>query len=236
MLENGLTYVGTLRKNKAEIPKQLQASRSRPEHSSIHVFADKLTLVSYVSKKNKAVLAISTQHHSAVVEGEKSKPEIICYYNDTKGGVDTLDQLISTFTVKRKSRRWPMVMFYNMIDVAGVAAYVIWLTNKPQWKISSHQSRRRLFLIQLGTDLVEEYIKRRVQQKRFLRKSAYRCLVTLGYIDPKERTQNTTPSSKGRCYLCPRGQDRKTSRECSSCGNKVCYEHVTPNFLCDECL
>ncbi|GFU52446.1 zinc finger protein [Nephila pilipes] len=32
----------------------------------------------------------------------------------------------------------------------------------------------------------------------------------------------------GRCYICPRAKDRKTSRWCNNCGKNVCGEHSVP--------
>ena len=47
-------------------------------------------MVSYVLKKNKAVILFSTMHHSIsiVEEDPKKSPEIIKFYNETKIGVD----------------------------------------------------------------------------------------------------------------------------------------------------
>lgn len=53
----------------------------------------------------------------------KKKPEVIQYYNKTKGGVDTMDQMVRTYSCKRRTQRWPMVLWYNMLDVATLNAY-----------------------------------------------------------------------------------------------------------------
>ena len=60
LLQNGLTLVGTVRvrKNKTFIPPTCLPLRSREEKSSIFAFQQKSTLVSYVPKKNKAVLLL----------------------------------------------------------------------------------------------------------------------------------------------------------------------------------
>lgn len=50
--------------------------------------------VSYIPKRGKNVLLISTRHWEAeVTEGEKKKPEMIMFYNKHKGGVDNLDKV-----------------------------------------------------------------------------------------------------------------------------------------------
>lgn len=51
-------------------------------------------------------MSCSTMHHSNTI-GKTNKPEIIEFYNETKSGVDALDQKCVT----RRTRRWPMAIF-----------------------------------------------------------------------------------------------------------------------------
>jgi len=77
------------------VPKEFLSNRSRQEFSSLNGFLKNCTLVSYVSKKRKAVILLSTMHHAPNVASDKiMKPEIILDYNMTKGEVDTYDQMI----------------------------------------------------------------------------------------------------------------------------------------------
>ena len=100
------TLVGTIRQNKKEIPPELQPDTHRPEQSSIFCFDRQLTLVSYVPKKAYAVILLSSLHHGqTIVDEEKKKLEIILYYNNTKGGVDRMDQMVQTYSCKRKAKR-----------------------------------------------------------------------------------------------------------------------------------
>ena len=160
---------------------------------------------------------------------EKKKPEIICFYNETKGGVDNFDHLVSLTSCKRKTSRWPLVLFYNMIDTAGIAAFIIWLCNFPQWEAKVH-NRRRLFLMQLGQSLVKEHVQRRASDTRKLKKAPIQALVTLGYLDPHEKAKNVTDGHRMRCYMCPRSSDRKYARSCNDCGAKVCPAHSNEVF------
>jgi hypothetical protein len=69
-------------------------------------FTADCTLLSYVPKKGKSVLAISAMHHDEVIDVEtrdKLKPEVITFYNRSKCGVDLLDQLCATYDVSRNS-------------------------------------------------------------------------------------------------------------------------------------
>ncbi|KAJ8394926.1 hypothetical protein AAFF_G00040490 [Aldrovandia affinis] len=113
LLEKNLTIVGTLRQNKADIPPVMKKSKSREVHSSEFGFNGNMTMVSYVTKKGKAVVLLSTMHDDKAVDDKsvKKKPEMIQYYNKTKGGVDTMDQMVRTYSCKRRTRRWPMVLW-----------------------------------------------------------------------------------------------------------------------------
>ena len=92
-----LTAVLTIRKNKREIPKEFLEIKKRPTCDSMFGFREKLTLVSYISKsksKKKNVVLISSMHQDKKIDeatGGDKKPEIISFYNSTKGGVDAVD-------------------------------------------------------------------------------------------------------------------------------------------------
>lgn len=87
LLERKLTYVGTVRKNKTFIPPKLLTVKKLPLYKSTFAFNNIATLVSYISHKNKAAILISTMHKDDAVDeiGSKKKPEIVSYYNSTKG-------------------------------------------------------------------------------------------------------------------------------------------------------
>jgi len=58
-----------------------------------------------------------------VEETQSAKLEIIKYYNQTKGEVDTMDKMLAEYTV---ILRWPLAIFYNTIrNVNGLAFYII---------------------------------------------------------------------------------------------------------------
>jgi hypothetical protein len=54
-------------------------------------FHDDVTLVSYVPKKNRAAIALSTEHSDSKVGDEVShKTDVIVHYNATEGGINTM--------------------------------------------------------------------------------------------------------------------------------------------------
>ena len=116
-----------MRKCKREIPECMKASKSRETKTSTFGFNDQITMVSYVLKKNKSVIMLSTMHHDINIDEEdpKMRPEIIKFYNKTKIGVDLVDQMVQTYTCRRQTRRWPLNLFCNLLDIAALNAYTV---------------------------------------------------------------------------------------------------------------
>jgi hypothetical protein len=112
LLKNKITILGTIRKNRKEVPASFSTYKNRELFSSLFAFTRDTTLVSYVAKKSKVVTLHSTMHHDAAVdEGHKKKPAMILDYNKTKIGVDVIDQMMKQYTSKRATRRWPLAIF-----------------------------------------------------------------------------------------------------------------------------
>ncbi|XP_047206254.1 uncharacterized protein LOC124858308 [Girardinichthys multiradiatus] len=164
LLKRKITMVGTDRKNKPELPPALPASKEREVFSSEFAFKPNTTLVSYLPKKNKNVVLLSTLQ-TDISDREDRKPIIILDYNRNKGGVDNLDKVIGTYSCRRMTACWPLIIFHNIIDVSSYNAFVIWREINPTW-MSHKQNKRRLFLEQLGKALVTPLIERRKQVPR----------------------------------------------------------------------
>ncbi|GFO24262.1 PiggyBac transposable element-derived protein 4 [Plakobranchus ocellatus] len=99
-------------------------------------------------------------HNDCAVDEESGKPEIVLSYIGTKGGVDSLDQMAHSFSIKKRTKIWPFVVFFNMIDCAGVAAKVVWSKKVPR-NCYAQSDNRQQFLIQLAKELVFDQVKRR---------------------------------------------------------------------------
>ena len=98
---------------------------------------------------------LSTMHPLLDISStsREKKPEVILYYNSTKSGVDILDRMVRTYTSKRMTRRRPVALFYNMLDVSAVNAYVVWKQLQGENSSCFSKKKRRKFLIQLKKGL-----------------------------------------------------------------------------------
>ncbi|XP_013006050.2 piggyBac transposable element-derived protein 4 isoform X2 [Cavia porcellus] len=231
--EHQLTSVGTIRKNKAEIPNEMLQLRNRELYSTIFGFQRDITLASYMAKKNKVVLLMSTLHHDGSIDKDTStqmKPEIETFYNKTKGGVDVVDELCSNYDVTRNTKRWPMIVFYSILNMSGINSFIVYKENN-KCKIS-----RRNFLRGLGLELIREQLQQK-KDKMFLPKELRKTdLMELASEQAGATSQRLTRAVEKpkRCHLCPKKKDRKTKHVCYQCKGYLCMEHAV--LVCEDCL
>ncbi|GFO05287.1 PiggyBac transposable element-derived protein 4 [Plakobranchus ocellatus] len=87
LLQRKTTIFGTVRRNKCFLPNEFLAKKKLKLNDSLFGFSDNKCILSYQGHKNKNVILLSTMHTQPVIlPGEKRKPEIVMYYNSTKGG------------------------------------------------------------------------------------------------------------------------------------------------------
>ncbi|XP_067629492.1 piggyBac transposable element-derived protein 4-like [Eurosta solidaginis] len=111
-----LTLVGTLRSNKREIPPEMKVSKGRKCGTSIFAYDNELTLLSYKPKPNKIIYLLSSCNEIGTVNNTTKKPHMIEFYNSTKGGVDTFDQMCSVMSCARKptAGQWQHFLVYSI--------------------------------------------------------------------------------------------------------------------------
>lgn len=168
-------------------------------------------------------------HHHDDIDpdsGEKCKPVIVTTYNETKVGVDVVDQLCASYDCSRNSRRWPMVIFYTMLNVAGINSQVIYKANNPNEK----KLRRRNFLREIANVLIQPQLKRRAALTNLPRTLKCRLLEV---TNTEERDLQDRQLPPGRCAPCGWRKNRKTRFYCYKCSTYMCLEHII--CVCQNC-
>lgn len=194
-----------------------------------------MTLLSYTQKVNNAVLFLSTFHHAPDVDPESGKSEINLFYNKTKGGVDTLDQLCHAYTVQRRTNRWPFAFFMNLVNVAGVAANIVYKTTF-QVKTPTNQSQRKKFIHILTEQLVQLQIKRRSRVGLYRLDQMHLDSVAGPSTDePGPSGEPPAKAARRRCYICPSSRDRKVKQFCEKCKKNFCNDHAITSIICSKC-
>lgn len=189
-------------------------------------FGDKMTLTSYVPKR-RVVLLIPSMHHSAAVNDQTKKPEIIEFYNSTKGGIEALDEKCSTYNCKGHSRRWPLTIFFTISNISLVNAFVVYsaLCENPEKTTFN-------FTKALAWQLVIPELENRITNKHLPRRLQQTISSLLQKDVPEEPKAELT--SRVRCAKCPHTEDRKTKTTYISCKLPVCGKCA--KLICEDCV
>lgn len=188
-----------------------------------------MTLMSYVPKKSKAVILLSTLHNDASIDediGNQRKPQILTFYNQTKGGVDTNDKLCAAYNMGRRTRRWPVVLFFHLVNVTAINVRVICVAN------SGRAIVRSAFLKELANELVRPLKMIRVQDTHIPRQIRKRLREDLDF--PEEQFPDQPAGKRQRCSFCPRARNRSTQQICVKCHKNACGEHL--RNICVYCF
>ena len=122
--KKGVDFVGTI-KDKPYLPKVLNQMKLEPGQSvAMYHYDNNMTLLCHQASKTKKVQLLTTIHHSPCVV-EKKKTDIQMFYNATKGGVDTFDQLCANTSCIRSTRRWPLCFFFNIVNIAYSNSFIL---------------------------------------------------------------------------------------------------------------
>ena len=205
LLSKNVTLLGTVRHNRREIPKEIMSNLEKnnvPVYSSSFYKSGNLFLAAYKVKSKKTVLILSTQHKTPNIDqsNPKKKPEMVVAYNSTKFGVDTCDQMLRYYSTKSATRRWPLSVFYNLMDILCLNAFVL----AKEMRMKNANSRRE-FLLFLGKQLCTGKSRQSTQRQNF--------------SDFNQPSGNLFSTQRFRCCLC---KSNKTRETCSTCSKFVC--------------
>lgn len=98
---------------------------------------------------NKRIRQRGTDGGYRVVE----KPVIAERYNASMGGVDLLDQKLSTYEYSHKSAKWYATIYHRLREIALINGYIVYCKSTEQ-KVSP-----RVFREQVVTGLLENYTR-----------------------------------------------------------------------------
>ena len=90
----------------------------------------------------------------------KKKPETVLFYNKTKAGVDVIDQMARKYSVRAASRRWPIHVFYNAIDLALINSWILFRDTVFVSRASVAKSSHNVWLKNLQGQLQETVLEK----------------------------------------------------------------------------
>lgn len=161
---------------------------------------------------------MSSLHNSGDIDedsGLRKSPEITTFYNLTKGAVDVVDELKGAYSVSQETRRWPIVIFYALLNMGGINSQIIYREN------TGNKLTRRSYLNQLGKDLIIPFFKVRVAEP-----SLSLELRSLIKRSGKIKVEEVVNKTQGFCNYCPRRSNKKTKKQCATCSQFIYPSHT----------
>ncbi|KAF7401044.1 hypothetical protein HZH66_006228 [Vespula vulgaris] len=153
LLAKRITLFTTNRSNRRKFPKLAKSTKDKMEHFSTVLYkSNNCTLIIYKSKPTKKVTILSWKHKSIKINNDRKRiTETVVYYNKTKFGVNIIDQIARKYNVKSKSYRWPVLVFFNILDLTNINAWILYKETSGQ-NISKQQ-----FVLQIVEELAKDY-------------------------------------------------------------------------------
>lgn len=156
-------------------------------------------------------MMLSTMHTQGDIDpnsGDKKLPEVISFYNMSKGGVDVVDELKGEYSVSRNSHRSSLTVFFSLLNIAGINSQIIYKSN------TDIVIPRRKLLKQLGRDLCKPHMVRRQSIPTLSIPLRQQITRFSGVISSQETgtigTTGTGTSGKAKCSYCPKKENRYT--------------------------
>jgi hypothetical protein len=176
------------------------------------------------------VLLLSSKHNDMSIDpdhGATRKPSAITFYNETKGGVDSVDQMCATYSVSRNSRRWTLTVFFHVMNVAGINAIVA------NSCITEDRIVRRELIKELAFSLIREQLVRRSEISQLPRALTISIKRQAG-LDPDDEPGPPRAAKKARCGVCTVRNDNKYTVKCCKCDVITCPAHRI--VICRNCV
>ena len=155
-------------------------------------------------------------HDSADVDtsNEKKKPEMILFYNANKVGVDCFDQMARLYTTRSASRRWPVAVWGNILDIAAINSYVLYKI------VTSNRITRRQFIIMLVENLLgkpEPCLSNSNRQLRGDDKGVRKWRKCHGVCCDNKTVSTCILCQKSICGKCSQDNFKMTYVKCLAC-------------------
>lgn len=113
--------------------------------------------------------------------------------------------MCGNYSGARKTSRWPLRLFFGIIDQAGVNACILWNL------LANHDVlNRSAFLAKLSLALIKPHLNDRMQLTRLPKATKSNIRIILGENDVVNNTlQPTKMDKRKRCAVCDSNKDKK---------------------------
>ena len=236
-LEKQNTFAcGAIRSNRGQFLDELKnAKLSRGESIYINLPLNTGSLLAVHDKRD--VFVLSTIHGTGSVEVRRRgddtpfpKPTMIDEYNHYMGGVDKLDQLISTYSFTKKSKKWWKKVFFRLLEISVINACILYMKFHPSF--ASNNRKHKYFRHLLIHEMVQPFLDARANPEttNMLSTPGRPADIDVLRLRGKHFPISMYPKRK-TCTACGYKTDKngkqsrkKTSNYCEKCDLYVCKD------------
>lgn len=119
-----------------------------------------------------------------------------------------------------------------MLNLSSINAYAIYVSNNVRNK--KKPMSRRDFVMKLGDQLMEPWLRQRLQTVSLRRNLRVMIEDILGESSTVEALVPSTSNARKICYLCPSKARRMTKHRCTRCRKAICGPHNVD--MCSHCV
>ena len=240
--QHNMHLVGTI-KPKPFLPNKAIIEKLKLEKDESVAFfnhSDNINVV-YKKVKPKKHVAIITTVHNKFTYVEDNKTEAHMFYNASKGGVDTFDSLCEHSDTGRKTARWPMCIFYGLLNIVMNNSFIIYQHTA---RAENRKITKTSFIEDLAYTLCKPFALERYESHGRYLSVELRAQIQNTFaptpqgVDPADEpfTGAMIGDVKRRCKFDERGSRYTGKYQCHSkdCNHQnVCLSHSV--FLCKTC-
>ncbi|XP_059607993.1 uncharacterized protein LOC132255837 [Phlebotomus argentipes] len=202
-----------------------------------------------ITKKREKVLPVKKQAKMG------KKANHLTQMNNLKTGTQLMNEMVNKYSCKRSSRKWTFRFFCNILDVVGVAAFLLYrINNSEQSKYPLKRSQRSSFLLEAAEGLISPAIMKykpsfnisvlqstnidEIKQEPIdsNQSQPQDCLQRISIADdsseskPQDLLQRIYSTEGDSKEESKRGKccvcQFRTRKYCKICGNHVCPKHL----------
>lgn len=225
LYEKQIYSVGTVRKDRAEIPEMMKRKDKLQRGEFLFETSGIVAATKWQDSKPVTLLTTAVSPKDITTVQRKNKdgtratvycPKVVEIYNKYMGGVDKFDQKKERYAIGRRSLKWWHRIFYFLIDLSVVNSFILYQISRRT------QCDQLSYRITLARQLINNYNsrKRRGKPVHFLanKKTVPEDirLSGVGSHFPEKGTYR-------RCRICStKANEKRTPYTCSQCKVPIC--------------
>lgn len=214
MNDRKINFTCTFLRNRKTFPEEIRSTALKKGDTKLYSLNNTDVKLFFYYEKKQVQLASNVYDVHMCKYCNKSgqwkfKPEMVCYYNLTKSGVDLVDMAASIYKSQRKCLKWWKAVFFYVLDVTLHNLTILYYATNPERKRGNNSKMlgfREILLDEMAEELVRELKKNK----------------ELNIREIHLKVKGTKPNQ--RCETC------KLMNVCDEN-----YKNSTTNFICKRC-